>query len=130
MRTPLLALIATLGLVGSAAAQTPAAGIQGQPGWAGGTIVKADAAARTITVKQGLDEQTYVLAADAAVVAGKKAVAATELASSIGQRVTIKYALDGTTRTASKVTLLGAAKGEATATTKGAAAPTTPTPQR
>lgn len=129
MRNPLLAVVTALVFAGSAAAQQPASGIQGQPGWAGGTIVKADAASRTITVKQGTDEQVYVLGADAEVIEGKKAVQAADLAAGIGRRVTIKYALDGTTRTASKVTMLGT-KGAATASSKPAAAPATPTPQQ
>lgn len=127
MRTHLLALVTTFALVGSAAAQ-PVRGVQGQPGWAGGTMVKADAASRTITVKQGIDEQTYVLATDAEVLAGKKVLPAADLATGIGQRVTIKYALDGTTRTASKVTLLGAAPAAASAT-RPVPATSTPTPQ-
>jgi hypothetical protein len=126
MRTRLLALVTTFALVGSAAAQ-PSKGLQGQPGWAGGTIVKADAATRTITVKQGIDEQTYVLAADAELTAGKKSVPAADLATAVGQRVTIKYVVDGTTRTASKVTLLGASRETATASSTPAPA-ARPTP--
>lgn len=127
MRHHLLALVTSLALAGSAAAQPATSGLQGQPGWAGGTIVSTDAAARTITVKQGADEQTYVLAADAEVLAGKKAATAADLAGGVGQRVTIKYALDGTTRTASRVTLLGAARNASAA--RGAAPAATPTPK-
>ena len=126
MRTPFLALVVSSALVGGATAQPR--GVQGQPGWAGGTIVRADAASRTITVKQGLDEQTYVLATDAELLAGKKTLPATDLATGVGQRVTIKYALDGTTRTASRVTLLGASRDAAAASTAPAAASTTPQP--
>ena len=45
--------------------------------------MKADAATRTLTVKQGTDEQTYVLAADAELLAGKKALPPADLASGV-----------------------------------------------
>ena len=125
MRTFLLSALGLVALVGSAAAQPLPTEI-----WAGGVIVKVDSAARTVDVRQGASEQTYVLAADAEIKDGNKTV--TDLDAAVGQQVRLKYVTAGTTRTASTVKLLGVPKtGSAAAASAAAVKGTQPaaTPQ-
>lgn len=105
MRTFLLSILGLAVLSGAATAQPLPT-----ERWAGGVIVKVDAAARTVDVKQGDHQQTYTLSTDAEVKEGNKSVAATELPGTVGQQVRLKYTADGETRTASRVTLLGVPK--------------------
>jgi hypothetical protein len=117
-------LIAAAGLVALAAA----ASAQPLPTTKliAGYIVSADASARTIQVKTGIDTQTYTLAEDAKLEAGKAAIQTADLTSATGQRTTIWYTIDGDTRVASRVKL-AENKDKATATvTSPAATATTP----
>ena len=102
MRTILASALGLLALAGAASAQPLPSSL-----WAGGVIVKVDTAARTIAVRQGAADTTYVVAEDAEIKDGKKAVTATDLGTSVGQQVKVFYSATGDTRTASKVTLLG-----------------------
>ena len=125
MRTFLLSALGLVALAGSAAAQPLPTEI-----WAGGVIVKVDSAARTVDVRQGASEQTYVLAADAEIKDGNKTV--TELGGAVGQQVRLKYVTAGTTRTVNTVKLLGIPKaGSAAAASATAVKATQPatTPQ-
>jgi hypothetical protein len=102
MRTFLFSVLGLATLAGSASAQPLPTEL-----WAGGVIVKVDTAARTLDVRQGDHQQTYVIAAEAEVKDGKKAVQTTDLAGSIGQQVRLKYTSAGDARTATRVNLLG-----------------------
>lgn len=126
MRTLLLSAFALVTLAGSTAAQPLPSEL-----WAGGVIVNVDSTARTVAVRQGADQQIYVLATDADMKEGKKVFATADLAAAVGQQVRLKYVAAGDIRTASKVTLLGIPKtGSAAATSaaalKGTQAPATP----
>ncbi|AMY08742.1 hypothetical protein LuPra_01946 [Luteitalea pratensis] len=114
MRSFLLSALGLVALVGSAAAQPLPTEL-----WAGGVIVKVDSAARTVDVRQGASEQTYVLAADADVKDGSKTV--TDLGAAVGQQVRLKYVTTGTTRTTSIVKLLGVPKAGSAAAASAAA---------
>ncbi len=116
MRTFLLSVLGLVTLVGSASAQPLPTEL-----WAGGVIVKVDSAARTVDVRQGDHQQTYVLAADAEVKDGKTTVQAADLANTIGQQVRLKYSTAGETRTAQRVNLLGVPKSGAAAAISAAA---------
>ena len=100
MRTFLLSVLGLATVVGSASAQPLPTEL-----WAGGVIVKVDTAARTVDVRQGDHQQTYVIAADAEVKDGKKAVQTADLAGSVGQQVRLKYTAAGDARTATRVNL-------------------------
>ena len=102
MRTFVLSVLGLVALVGSASAQPLPTEL-----WAGGVIVKVDTAARTVDVRQGEHQQTYAIAADAEVKDGKKSLQATDLSSSVGQQVRLKYTVNGEARTANRVNLLG-----------------------
>jgi len=114
MRNFLLSALGLVAIAGSAAAQPLPTEL-----WAGGVVTKVDTAARTVDVRQGASDQTYVLAADAEVKDGSKAVA--DLGAAVGQQVRLKYVANGATRTTSVVKLLGAPKAGSAAATAAAA---------
>jgi len=74
-----------------------------KPVWATGTIEKFDAKAKTVVVKQGTHEMTFVLASAAEVVQGKKTMTPADLASDVGRTVKIRYTTHGSTRTADRI---------------------------
>ena len=74
MRTILASALGLLTLAGVASAQPLPAQV-----WGGGVIVKVDTAARTIAVRQGTADTTYVIAENAEVKDGKKTLQATDL---------------------------------------------------
>lgn len=119
MRTFILSLASLVAIASTASAQPLPTEL-----WAGGVIVKVDTAARTVDVRQGTSDLTYSLAAEAEVKDGKKTIAAADLAGALGQQVKVKYVANGTTRTASKVTLHGVPKsGSAAAVSAAVKAP-------
>lgn len=120
MRNFILSALGLVALVGSAAAAQPLPSEL----WAGGVVIKADSVARTVDVRQGTSEQTYVLAADAEVKDGGKTVA--DLGTAVGQQVRLKYVTSGTTRTTSIVKLLGVPKNGSAAAASAAAVKATP----
>ncbi|HTV00778.1 MAG TPA: hypothetical protein VMF13_09585 [Luteitalea sp.] len=81
--------------------------------WGGGTLVKVDAAANTVVIKQGLHEQTYKLGTELRVQDGKKSLKSEDLSGSIGRRVTVKYSTDGDARVAARINLQGGEKAAA-----------------
>jgi len=115
MRSFLLSALGLVALASSAAAQPLPTEL-----WAGGVVTKVDTAARTVDVRQGASDQTYVLAADAEVKDGSKTVA--DLGAAVGQQVRLKYVTSGATRTTSVVKLLGAPKAGSSAAAAAAAA--------
>lgn len=125
MRRPfLLSTLGILTLVGTAFAG-PA---QPAEAWAGGVVLRVDATARTIDVKQGEHETTYTLAPDAEVTQGKKSLSGSELSSSIGHQITLRYTGVDDARVATQVTVLGLRKessSKAATTTTSVASPST-----
>jgi hypothetical protein len=114
MRNFVLSALGVVALVGSVAAQPLPTEL-----WAGGVVVKVDTAARTVDVRQGASEQTYVLAPDAQLKNGSETVA--DLGAAVGQQVRLKYVASGDTRTTSVVKLLGAPKAGSAAAAAAAA---------
>ncbi len=92
-----ISLLAVLGMlvVASTAFAAPAAT------WATGKISRFDAAAKTIVVKQGTHDMTFVLAPTVQLVQGKKTVLPTDMTA--GRTVKIRYTTSGTTKTADRV---------------------------
>ena len=114
MRHFILSIFGFVAFVGSATAQPLPTEV-----WAGGVVVKVDTAARTVDVRQGAANQTYVLAANAEIKDGGKTVA--DVGAAVGQQVRLKYVASGETRTASVVKLLGIPKGGSAAEASAAA---------
>jgi hypothetical protein len=116
-RSPLYAALGLVALVSSVSAQPlPTTKI------IAGYIVSADATTRTVQVKTGIDTQTYTIAEDAKVEAGKAPLQAADLAGVTGQRVTLWYTSNGDTRLVSRAKVdeskgAAAAKVAAPATT-------------
>lgn len=108
-RSSLIAAFGLVALVGSASAQPlPTTKL------VAGVVVSADATARTIQVKTGADTQTYAIAEDAKLEAGKTTLQAADLANVTGQRVTLWYTVNGESRLASRVKVTDS-KGTGTA---------------
>lgn len=118
-RTSLLAVLGMFVIAGSAfAAQTPTAAKSTAPkptvakpaapkpapsAWAAGKIQSFDASAKTLVVKQGSHDMTFVLAPTAQLLQGKKAIQASDLTSDVGRNVKIRYAMSAGARSADRV---------------------------
>jgi len=74
-----------------------------KPVWATGKIEKFDATAKTVVVKQGTHDMTFVLAPAVQVVEGKKTLQASDLSSNVGHTAKIRYTTNGSTRTADRI---------------------------
>lgn len=118
-RHALIATATVLGLAAAASAQPLP-----ETKLVAGTIVSADAATRTIEVKTGDHTQSFTLAEDAKLEAGKKSLQAADLANVTGQRVTVWYKADGDSRVAGRVKVTEI-KGTATAKAATQTAPAT-----
>lgn len=100
-RSIVLSTIVGLGLAASAYA----APVRGKAAlaWASGQVERFDQSNKTLVLKQGTHELTFVLTADARVSKGKEVVPANDLASETGHRVKVRYVMEGTHRKASRV---------------------------
>lgn len=98
----LFTLSATLGVLAFAA--TTYAG-PGKPkeAWASGRIERVDASAKSVVLKQGTHEMTFVLAPEAHLMQGKKALQPGDLVRDVGSQVTIRYTTNGTTKLADRI---------------------------
>lgn len=74
--------------------------------WASGQIERVDMTAKSLVVKQGTHEMTFVLAPDAQLMLGKKSLQTSELSNDIGKRVKVRYTTQGATRTANRLELI------------------------
>jgi hypothetical protein len=73
------------------------------PAWATGKISSFDATAKTIVVKQGTHDMTFVLAPTAQLLQGKKTLQAADLSGDVGRSVKIRYTMAGGKRTADRI---------------------------
>lgn len=71
--------------------------------WGGGVLVKVDADAKAIVVRQGEFEQTYTLDDQVELLEGGDALTVADLDEGIGRYVTIRYEQDGDARVANTV---------------------------
>ena len=71
--------------------------------WATGKIERFDAAAKTIVVKQGTHDMTFVLGPTAQVLQGKKTLQASDLTGDVGRNVKIRYTTAAGTKTADRI---------------------------
>jgi phage baseplate assembly protein gpV len=74
-----------------------------------GTIQKFDPATGTLTLKEGSQEVSFVLAPSAKVREGSKTLAAADLARAVGKHARVRYTGAGATRTAEQVIVSGGA---------------------
>ena len=97
-RTSLLTILGMLVIAATTfAAPAP------RPAWATGKIAKFDATAKTIVVKQGTHDMTFVLAPAAQLLQGKKTIQPTDLTSDVGRNVKIRYTMTSGKRTADRI---------------------------
>lgn len=113
LRTPILATVGLLALVTT----TFAGPAKPHEAWASGRIERVDTTAKSLVVMQGSHEMTFVLAGDAHLMQGKKAVAPADLGGDVGRLVKVRYTTSGSQRIADRVEI-----GEATPTAATSAA--------
>lgn len=80
-----------------------AAPTKSQEAWASGNLDRFDAAARSVVVKQGTHEMTFVLASDAHVMQGKKTLQPSDLSGDVGRKVKVRYTANGATKVADRI---------------------------
>lgn len=97
-----LSAFTALGIL-AVAATTYAAPGKAPEVWASGNIVRFDATAKSVVVKQGTHEMTFVLAPDAHLMQGKKALQPGDLDADVGRQVKVRYTTKGTTKTADRI---------------------------
>lgn len=78
-----------------------------------GTIESFDASAKTLTVKTTKASTVFKLGDSVKVWSGSKSVAADQLGSSVGSKVTVKYTGSGDSKTATSVHVTQATKAAA-----------------
>jgi len=83
-------LIATLGslLVATATFAAPA---KPHEAWAAGVIERCDTSARSLVVKQGAHEMSFMLGTKAQILEGKQPLKVDELAKNVGHQVKVRY---------------------------------------
>ena len=85
------------------AATTLAAPAKPHEAWATGQIERVDTTANSVVVKQGTHEMTFVLAADAHVMQGKKIIQPADLANDVGHQVKVRYTKNADTKLADRI---------------------------
>jgi len=74
-----------------------------------GTIEKFDPATGTLTLKEGTQEVSFVLASTAKIREGSMTLAAADLVKAVGRQARVRYTGSGGTRTAEQVIVSGGA---------------------
>lgn len=91
-----LGVLVLSGMASAAPAKAPEA-------WASGHLARFDSTAQSVVVTQGAHEMTFVLASDALVTQGKKALQPGDLSSDVGRKVKVRYTATGGTKVADRV---------------------------
>ncbi len=92
------------------AATTVAAQARAPEAWASGQVERFDAASRTVIVKQGTHEMTFVLGPDVHLMEGRTAFQPNDLAGDVGRHVKVRYTVNAGTKTADRIELSGHAR--------------------
>ena len=103
MRRSLFSLVGIFAIAASAFA-APA---KPREAWASGQIERFDASARSLVVKQGTHEMTFVLGPGVQVVQGKTEQAAADLAKDVGRQAKVRYTTNGGSRVAERIEVGG-----------------------
>jgi hypothetical protein len=98
-RLPLLAVLGTLAF----APNTFAAPTKAHEAWASGQIARFDEAAKSVVVKQGTHEMTFVLASDAHLVHGKTTLQPNDLSKDVGRQVKVRYTVKSGNKVADRI---------------------------
>ncbi|MBI4886112.1 MAG: hypothetical protein HY824_03375 [Acidobacteria bacterium] len=101
-------LATTIGIL-AVAATAFAAPATSRPTWASGQLERYDAVSKTVVVKQGTHEMTFVLASDAHLMRGKSALQTGALATDVGRNVKVRYTTTAGTMTADRIEVAAAA---------------------
>ena len=114
MRTPLLTTLGILALCAS----TFAAPAKPRQTWAAGQLERFDPSSKTVVVKQGTHEMTFVLASDARLMQGKTTLQANDLTTDVGRQVKVRYTKNASTLTADRIEVAAPAPVKASASAK------------
>jgi hypothetical protein len=71
--------------------------------WVTGQIEAFDGASRSVVVKQGTHELTFVLASDVSLTRGQKTLQAGDLTGNVGRQVKIRYTTTAGTKVADRI---------------------------
>ena len=97
-----ISFVTTLGIL-LIATTSFAAPTKAREMWATGSLVRLDAATKSIVVKQGTHELTFVLGPDAKLMEGKRTLQQSDLTTDIGRNVKIRFMASGTSKIADRV---------------------------
>ena len=79
-----------------------------QEAWASGNLDRFDSAAKSVVVKQGTHEMTFVLASDAHLMQGKTAIQPSDLSADVGKKIKVRYTANGGTKVADRIEIVEA----------------------
>jgi hypothetical protein len=112
-----VSLFTALGIL-TVAATTFAAPVKAREAWAAGRIARVDTAAKSVVVKQGTHEMTFVLAPDARVTQGKTVLQAADLANEVGHQVKVRFTMNAAAKVADRIQVTAATPRAANALAK------------
>jgi hypothetical protein len=115
-RSSFVAIIGTLALAATIFAAPATSAAKPKEEWASGQIERVDTAAKSVVVKQGTHEMTFVLAPDAQLITGKKTMQTADLANDIGRHVKVRYTAQAGTNTANRLEIMEPAPAKPTTT--------------
>ncbi len=110
-----LSIVTVLGILVVAPA-AHAAPMKAREAWASGSLEHFDSTAKSVVIKQGSHEMTFVLASDAHLLQGKKALQPNDLASDVGHHVKVRYTANGATKFADRIEVAETAPAHASKT--------------
>lgn len=100
-----------------------AAPAKAREAWASGQLERVDATARSVVLKQGTHEMTFVLASTAQLMEGKRAVTLDDLSHALGHGVKVRYSVKGSEKIADRLEVAMPATTPTAPATKTPAAP-------
>ena len=112
-----LSLFMTVGML-AIAATSFAAQAKAKDAWVTGHIDRFDPVSKSVVVKQGTHELTFVLAGDAHVMQGKTSLQPSDLAADVGREVKVRYTMNAGTRLADRIEVSEVATPPAKSATK------------
>lgn len=97
-----LSLFMVLGIL-AIAATAFAAPAKPYEAWASGQLERVDTTAKSVIVKQGMHEMTFVLGSAVQLTEGKKALQKAELPQAVGHHVKVRYTITDGAKVADRI---------------------------
>ena len=105
-RSIALTTLLALGLAASTFAATPTKEKKATEKWATGQVERYDASTSTLVLKQAAHEMTFMLASNAKLTEGKKAITGADLGGLVGHEARVRYMSQGDTHQADHVQVM------------------------